>query len=172
MAACRCGRSRWRCGISSSVPRNASPIAPTRAARSIRTDAPAGLTAELDPLRARQALGNLIDNALRHGAGDIDLVARGENGTLQIDVSDEGSGFPPDLAPRAFERFARGDAARTRGGAGLGMAIVAAIAEAHGGTASIAANGAGRTTVRLSVPLRSQPRSSVSAGSLIAVSAP
>jgi signal transduction histidine kinase len=121
--------------------------------RAIRVEAPADLAAELDPLRARQALGNLIDNALRYGAGDIGLAARAGNGRLEIDVSDHGEGFSPDLAPRAFERFARGDAARTRGGAGLGLAIVAAIAEAHDGTASIAASGAGRTTVRLSVPL-------------------
>ena len=66
----------------------------------------------------RQALGNLIDNALRHGAGDIELSARERDGALEIDVSDDGPGFPPELVPRAFERFARGDAgahARGRG---------------------------------------------------------
>ena len=91
-----------------------------------------------DPLRLRQALGNLVDNALRHGAGEVTVAARdGGDGSVVLEVSDEGPGFAPDIAGRAFERFTRGDAARTRGGTGLGLAIVRAIAEAHGGTASI-----------------------------------
>ena len=101
-----------------------------------------------DPLRLRQALGNLVDNALRHGVGEVTVAARaGDDGSVVLEVSDEGPGFAPDIADRAFERFARGDAARTRGGTGLGLAIVRAIAEAHGGTASI--EGAG---VRLWLP--------------------
>ncbi len=90
-----------------------------------------------DPLRLRQALGNLVDNALRHGSGAVTLAARAEDGGVALAVTDEGPGFAPDIAGRAFERFTRGDAARTRGGTGLGLAIVRAIAEAHGGTASI-----------------------------------
>jgi signal transduction histidine kinase len=105
--------------------------------RRIAVRAPEELAAELDPLRVRQALGNLVDNALRHGAGDITLTAAGEGDAVVIDVADEGPGFSPELVPTAFERFARGDEARTRGGAGLGLAIVRAIAEAHGGTATI-----------------------------------
>jgi two-component system, OmpR family, sensor kinase len=120
--------------------------------REIRVEAPDGLRADLDPVRVRQALGNLIDNALRHGAGDVELAAREQNGSLEIDVGDAGQGFAPDLAPRAFERFTRGDTARTRGGAGLGLAIVAAIAEAHDGTATIVNDGR-RTVVRLRLPL-------------------
>ncbi len=100
-----------------------------------------------DPLRLRQALGNLVDNALRHGAGEVTLAARAADGGVALEVSDEGPGFADDIAGRAFERFARGDAARTRGGTGLGLAIVRAIAEAHGGTARI--EGAG---VRLWLP--------------------
>ncbi len=121
--------------------------------RAIRVDAPTELYAELDPLRARQALGNLIDNGLRHGQGDIALNARARGASLEIDVSDDGAGFSSDLAPRAFERFTRGDPARTRGGTGLGLAIVRAIAEGHSGSATIEQNGSGRTTVRLCLPL-------------------
>jgi two-component system, OmpR family, sensor kinase len=100
-----------------------------------------------DRLRLRQALGNLVDNALRHGSGDITLTAR--DGALE--VSDEGAGFSPDIADRAFDRFARGDGARTGPGTGLGLSIVQAIAEAHGGSASIVP--AGRATVRIALPL-------------------
>jgi two-component system OmpR family sensor kinase len=127
-------------------------------ARSIRVEAPAELEAELDPLRARQALGNLIDNALRHGAGEIDLAARARDGMVEIDVRDHGHGFAAEVRPRAFERFARGDAARARGGTGLGLAIVQAIAEAHDGTAKIVASGDGPTTVRLRLPLAGRPQ--------------
>ena len=101
-----------------------------------------------DPLRLRQALGNLVDNALRHGGGEIALRAVAEDGGVALEVSDAGAGFAPDIADRAFERFARGDAARTRGGTGLGLAIVRAIAEAHGGRATL--EGA---TVRVWLPL-------------------
>jgi two-component system, OmpR family, sensor kinase len=88
-----------------------------------------------DRLRLEQALGNLLDNALRHGAGTIVLEASASNGTVEIRVRDEGDGFPDDYLARAFERFSRADEARSRGGAGLGLAIVDAIARAHNGQA-------------------------------------
>ena len=109
--------------------------------RSIVVRAPAGMRARLDPLRLRQALGNVVDNALRHGGGTVVMAARADGaGTVAIEVSDEGPGFPPELAEHAFERFTRGDRSdqsRTREGTGLGLAIVRAVVEAHGGTASI-----------------------------------
>ena len=118
--------------------------------RSIAVEAPEGLSASLDPLRMRQALGNLVDNALRHGSGPVVLSARAaDDGGVEITVRDGGAGFSDELAPRAFERFTRGDAGRGRsGGAGLGLAIVSAIAEAHGGAAALD----GRAGVRLSLP--------------------
>jgi signal transduction histidine kinase len=118
--------------------------------RTISVEAPAGATLVADPLRMRQALGNLVDNALRYGEGEIALSFRPAGETVELDVADHGSGFPDQLAARAFERFARGDDARTRGGTGLGLAIVRAIAEAHGGRAEILAkNGA---VVRVTLP--------------------
>jgi two-component system, OmpR family, sensor kinase len=72
------------------------------------------------------------------------------DGGVAIDVVDAGKGFPPDVAGRAFERFARGDEARASSGSGLGLAIVRAVAEAHGGVASIVP-GPG-ATVRLWLP--------------------
>jgi signal transduction histidine kinase len=124
----------------------------TRAGRAIR-DEDGDATINADPLRLRQALGNLVDNALRHGAGDVVLRAEPDDGGIALEVSDGGPGFAPDIAGRAFERFARGDIARTRGGTGLGLAIVRAIAEAHGGQATLEGS-----TVRIRVSGASQPR--------------
>jgi two-component system, OmpR family, sensor kinase len=71
---------------------------------------------------------------------------------VDLEVADHGPGFAPDLTDRAFERFARGDAARTRGGTGLGLAIVRAIAEAHGGRAEIVTESTRGATIRLWLP--------------------
>jgi signal transduction histidine kinase len=122
--------------------------------REVTVDDGDGLRVQADDLRLRQALGNLVDNALRHGAGDIVLRARRseEEGGVDLEVADHGPGFAPDLADRAFERFARGDAARTRGGTGLGLAIVRAIAEAHGGRAEIVTESTRGATIRLWLP--------------------
>jgi two-component system, OmpR family, sensor kinase len=128
----------------------------TQHGRVVRLDAPGGVEVRADELRLSQALGNLVDNAIRYGAGDITLRARGVPGGVVLEVSDQGPGFGPDIAGRAFERFARGDGARTRGGTGLGMAIVRAVAEAHAGSASIVP-GAG-ATVRLWLPQDAVPQ--------------
>jgi two-component system, OmpR family, sensor kinase len=127
--------------------------------RDVTVDGGDGMRLEADDFRLRQALGNLVDNALRHGAGDVVLRARRseEDGGVELEVADHGRGFDPDLADRAFERFARGDAARTRGGTGLGLAIVRAIAEAHGGRADIVADGDRGATVRLWLPAAGGP---------------
>ena len=121
--------------------------------RELLVDAPAGLEVDADELRISQALGNLVDNALRHGAGTITLRAASAARAVELEVADDGPGFGPELAGRAFERFARGDEARSRGGAGLGLAIVRAIAEAHGGTAELA----GGAAVRVRLPSQGDP---------------
>jgi signal transduction histidine kinase len=119
--------------------------------RAIRVEAAEGLHVDADEQRLRQALGNLVDNALRYGEGDVVLRSRAGAAGVELEVSDSGPGFPPALGERAFERFARGDQARGRGGTGLGLAIVRAIAEAHGGTGEIAPDERG-ATVRISLP--------------------
>jgi two-component system OmpR family sensor kinase len=119
--------------------------------RSIVIDVPTGLSARLDAAQVEQALLNLVDNALRHGHGTVRLSARSSDGSLVLEVSDAGPGFPGGFEQAAFERFSRADDARTDGGAGLGLAIVQAIAQAHGGSASIASAGA-PTTVQLALP--------------------
>jgi two-component system, OmpR family, sensor kinase len=118
--------------------------------RRIRVEGAEGLHVVADELRMRQALGNLVDNALRYGEGEIVLRARESGPGVSLEVSDAGKGFGRDIADRAFERFARGDGARTRGGAGLGLSIVRAIAEAHGGRAELVPGTA--ATVRIWLP--------------------
>lgn len=130
-----------------------------------------------DTDRLRQAVDNLLDNALRHAPtrSTIDVActvgirpepAAGPHGelhgelpgtqTLVIEVRDHGPGFPPEFLPHAFERFSRADAARSRnaGGAGLGLAIVRATARAHGGIACADNPPDGGARVRLELPLR------------------
>jgi signal transduction histidine kinase len=97
-----------------------------------------GLTVRADRLRAEQALGNLVENALRHGGGRILLQAHRRDGRIELHVRDQGQGFPPEFIGQAFEPFSRADPARAGGGAGLGLAIVALIAHAHGGGACAA----------------------------------
>jgi two-component system OmpR family sensor kinase len=106
--------------------------------RAIEVRAPAGLVVDADRARLEQALGNLVDNALRHGRGTIRMEAAQEQDSVVFRVSDEGPGLPAEFLPRAFERFSRADEARSGEGAGLGLAIVAAVARAHGGHVSAA----------------------------------
>jgi two-component system OmpR family sensor kinase len=96
---------------------------------------PAGRELVADRLRLEQALGNLVDNALRHGSGTVTLAVERRGDRTEVHVRDDGPGFPEDFVADAFERFTRADTARGRGGAGLGLAIVAAIARGHGGSA-------------------------------------
>ncbi|MDA0180658.1 ATP-binding protein [Solirubrobacter phytolaccae] len=119
--------------------------------RPLEPDPSPGVTLDADPARIEQALANLVDNALHHGKGTVRLWARRVDGFVEVHVSDEGTGFPEEFLPRAFERFTRADEARTRGGTGLGLAIAAAIATAHGGTAH-AANGNPGADVWISLP--------------------
>jgi heavy metal sensor kinase len=93
----------------------------------------------VDPTRLRQAVENLVENALRHSGpgGVIRIRAARSDDAVTISVEDSGPGFPEDLLPRVFEPFARSDSPVSEDGvgAGLGLTIVRAVAEAHGGTA-------------------------------------
>jgi heavy metal sensor kinase len=109
---------------------------------------------DADPRRVEQALGNLVDNALVHGAGMVRLAAVTREGRVELHVSDEGDGFPDGFEARAFDRFSRADEARSRGGSGLGLAIVQSIATAHGGEAGVSTDG-GRADVWISLPAAS-----------------
>jgi heavy metal sensor kinase len=122
------------------------------AGRALVAEGANGVSLEGDRLRLEQALGNLVDNALRHGAGTVRLSAAPVDGLVELHVTDEGGGFPPAFLDGAFERFTRADHARTEGGAGLGLSIVRAIAEAHGGSAHASNREHGGADVWVAVP--------------------
>jgi len=116
---------------------------------------PSGLGLRADPDRLQQALGNLVDNALRHGGTRVELAAERVDGRVELHVRDDGPGFPPEFLDTAFERFTRADPARGRGGAGLGLAIVDLIARAHGGAAGACNRPAGGADVWIALPCAS-----------------
>jgi heavy metal sensor kinase len=122
------------------------------AGRTIEGETSDSIALDVDRIRLEQALGNLVDNALRHGSGSVLVSAVERNGRVEFHVLDEGQGFPPAFLPHAFERFGRADEARTSGGAGLGLALAAAIAEAHGGSAHAVNREGGGADVWLSIP--------------------
>ena len=116
-------------------------------------------TVRADPIALRQALGNLIENALRYTprGGTITLFSRREDSAIAIGVRDTGSGIPSEHLPRIFERFYRVDAARSRaaGGTGLGLAIVKHLVEAHGGRVRAESQVGRGTTISLFFPTNS-----------------
>jgi heavy metal sensor kinase len=122
--------------------------------RALEAEAPEGLRLNADPIRLRQALGNMVDNALRYGQGTVRLTANTADGRVELHVRDEGPGFPREFLDEAFERFSRADGGRARGGTGLGLAIVDAIARAHQGKATAANRPAGGADVWLTLPPR------------------
>jgi signal transduction histidine kinase len=132
-----CGRFAWRAEAEG---------------RPLVLDAPQDVVLHGDRLRLEQALGNLLDNALRHGAGVVTLTAAASNGAVELRVRDEGKGFPPELLGRAFERFSRARNTRSGGGAGLGLSIVETIAVAHHGRAAVSNRPDGGADVSIHLP--------------------
>jgi signal transduction histidine kinase len=120
--------------------------------RRITSQSDPGLTVLADPGRLEQALRNLVDNALGHGAGTVRMEGTGGVDTVEIHVKDAGSGFPDDYLSHVFERFSRPQASRSGGGTGLGLSIVEAIARAHGGSAHAANGREGGTDIWIVLP--------------------
>jgi two-component system, OmpR family, sensor kinase len=127
------------------------------AGRRITVAACEGLVVRADPGRLQQALGNLLDNAVRYGGELIAMSAEVRGGAVELHVRDSGPGFPPGFAARAFERFTRADDARGDGGTGLGLPIVQAIARGHGGDAHIGRGPCGGADVWLALPAARDP---------------
>ena len=105
--------------------------------RRLETLTPTGLTIEGNQHWLDLALANLVSNALRYGEGTIRMTATGTRERIRLAVSDDGPGFRAEFVDYAFDRFSRADTSRTTRGTGLGLALVQAVAEAHGGTAII-----------------------------------
>jgi signal transduction histidine kinase len=130
-----------------------------RAGRTIEVEESVSIDLAADRLRLDQALGNLVENALRHGSGTVTLSASRTGDAVELRVADEGPGLAAEFAPHAFERFSRADPARGRGGAGLGLSIVRAIARAHGGEAHVSNRDGGGLEAWLVLPMEPPARS-------------
>jgi signal transduction histidine kinase len=118
----------------------------------IEVDIDGGAVVSADAQRVAQALDNLVVNALRYGAGTIELRARVAAAGIELAVADRGPGFPEDFLPRAFERFSQASAAHGGEGAGLGLALVDAIARAHGGHAAVSNRDGGGAEATIVLP--------------------
>jgi two-component system OmpR family sensor kinase len=113
-----------------------------------------------DDTRLRQALGNLVRNALVHTPPEtpIEVGVGADDGVARVTVSDHGPGLGSDDAKRVFEPFYRADPSRSRdsGGVGLGLSIVAAVAGAHGGHVTVKDTPGGGATFELELPAGSR----------------
>lgn len=111
-----------------------------------------GLNVRGDPRLLNQALANLLDNCLRHtpAGTKVTLSLERSGGSTILTVADDGPGIPPAEADRLFQRFARAEEARSTPGHGLGLALVAAIATAHGGQATL--DGGDGFRIRITLP--------------------
>jgi len=107
---------------------------------------------DADPARLDQATGNLVDNALVHGAGPIVLKVRTDGDEVALHVLDSGPGLPEQFSARALDRFSRAEEARSAGGAGLGLAIVDLIARGHGGRVELRSREDGGSDVAIVLP--------------------
>ena len=92
-----------------------------------------------DRARLEQVAANLIDNAVKYTppGGRVDVEAAREGGAAILRVRDTGPGIPPDELPRIWDRLFRGDRSRAERGLGLGLSLVKAVVEAHGGTVEV-----------------------------------
>ena len=104
--------------------------------------------------RSRELIRNLLDNAIRHATSRVEVCVSDRDREAIIAISDDGPGIAPEDRMRVFERFVRLDFDRSRssGGAGLGLAIVAEVVAAHGGTVTIEDRPGRGTTMLVSLP--------------------
>ncbi len=137
------------------------------AAKNVVLRTPAGDAGPIwaDRQRLTQVLGNLVDNALRHtpSGGHVALTTARNGPEMVFNVTDDGEGIATEHLPHLFDRFYRADSARDRGhgGSGIGLAIVKALTEAHGGRVTAFSDGPGHgSTFTVAVPIdaRSAPR--------------
>jgi two-component system, OmpR family, sensor histidine kinase BaeS len=127
----------------------------------LTADVDAPVAVHADPLRLRQALGNLVDNALRHTPRDrqVDVVVWTDGDDAVIDVVDTGEGIAPEHLAHLFDRFWRADTARARdtGGSGLGLAICRELIDQQRGSVAVASALGKGSTFRIRLPLAPNP---------------
>ena len=125
--------------------------------RSVTLHAPQRVVVTGDDMRLRQVVGNLVRNAIVYTppATPIEIGLARTDGHAVLTVADHGPGLPPDVAARVFEPFFRGDAGRSRdrGGAGLGLSIVAAVVAAHRGAVRVRQTEGGGATFEVELPI-------------------
>ncbi|MEV0176154.1 HAMP domain-containing sensor histidine kinase [Streptomyces sp. NPDC050803] len=128
----------------------------------LRTTADGTPWLDADPVRMRQALGNLLSNALRHtpAGGTVTLAARRDGDDVVFEVADTGTGIGAEDLPHVFDRFWRAEKSRSRrtGGSGLGLPIVRHLVAAHGGTAEAASEPGGGSVFTLRLPGSEAPK--------------
>jgi signal transduction histidine kinase len=105
----------------------------------IKTDFSGPCYADVDPNRTKQALANLMDNAVKYTpeGGKISVACEQVDQSIAVHVRDNGIGIPPEEQPRIWERLYRGDKSRGQRGLGLGLSLVKAVVEAHGGQVTV-----------------------------------
>jgi signal transduction histidine kinase len=120
----------------------------------LRTELPPHLSARADPQRLRQAIANLVDNAVKYTAagGCVVVTATAEGGGRAVSVSDTGAGISPADLPHIWERLFRGDRSRSERGLGLGLSLVKAIVHAHGGTVAVRSEPGRGSTFTITLP--------------------
>jgi two-component system phosphate regulon sensor histidine kinase PhoR len=111
---------------------------------------------QADKTRVRQALVNLVHNAIKftEPGGKITVMTRVEGNSVTVDISDTGMGIPKSNLPHVFERFYKGDRARSGGGTGMGLAIAKHVIEAHGGSIRVQSEEGKGSTFSFDLPLK------------------
>ncbi|MBV9597185.1 MAG: hypothetical protein JOZ87_09990 [Chloroflexi bacterium] len=143
--------------VAADVVRRMTPLAQNR--NQVLEFQPAGheVLVDVDPERLQQVMVILLDNAIKYSpeSGHIDVRVHSEPGGAVLEVADTGRGIAPEHLSRLFDRFYRGDAARSRatGGAGLGLSIAKVLVDAHGGELSLSSGVGVGTVARLHLPL-------------------
>jgi len=150
--------ARTHCDLAEVAGHAATEVAPTIGERRLRVDNERPLPVDGNPDELHRMIVNLLDNAARHtpAGSTIELRLRAEGGNAVVEVADDGPGVPPALREQIFDRFVRGEGpadTAVSGGSGLGLAIVKAVAESHGGSATVGDSELEGALFRIRLPL-------------------